>query len=173
MHAELAAENFDFLLADPATDWQRLVRRYAENARGENLPADHVRSAFLLADVDGDVVGRVSIRFELNEYLRQFGGHAGYAVAARYRRRGYAREILRQAVQILNDAGVTQVLVTCPDANEASARTIESCGGTLENTVIAPTVCPCGGTGSHRTDPTTTRRKRNVGHRLVPHICVR
>lgn len=142
MHAELAAENFDFLLADPATDWRRLVSRYAENARGENLPVDHVRSAFLLADVDGVVVGRVSIRFELNDYLRQFGGHVGYAVAARYRRRGYAREILHQALQILDDAEVTRVLVTCSDANVASARVIESCGGVLENTVIDPDGMP-------------------------------
>lgn len=142
MHAELAAENFDFLLADPATDWQRLVSRYAENARGENLPADHVRSEFLLADVDGDVVGRVSIRFELNDYLRQFGGHVSYAVSARYRRRGYTREILRQAVQILDDAEVTRVLVTCRDVNVASARVIESCGGVLENSVIDPDGMP-------------------------------
>lgn len=33
----------------------------------------------------------------------------------------------------LNAAGVERVLVTCDDDNTASARTIEACGGVLEN----------------------------------------
>ena len=142
LQAEFAAEGFDFLLADSSTDWQSLLARYAQEARGIDLPADRVPCAFLLAEAEGTVVGRVSIRFDLNDYLHQFGGHIGYGVAAPYRRRGYAREILRQSLGILGDAGVTQVLVTCADANIASQRTIESCGGVFENIVTDPDGTP-------------------------------
>ncbi len=39
-----------------------------------------VESTWLLGEVDGAVVGRSSIRFELNDFLLAEGGHIGYAV---------------------------------------------------------------------------------------------
>jgi predicted acetyltransferase len=56
----------------------------------EFVAPNQVSSTFLLAEVDGDIVGRVSIRHELNAYLPSVGGHIGYAVRPAYRRRGYA-----------------------------------------------------------------------------------
>lgn len=91
--------------------------------------------ADLVADVDGVVVGRSSLRFELNEFLRTLGGHIGYAVRPQFRGRGYATEILRQSVQLLRAHGVSPILVTCDDDNPASARVIEANGGVLESTV--------------------------------------
>jgi predicted acetyltransferase len=49
------------------------------------------------------------------------------------RRRGYATEILRQALTIANAHGIDPVLVTCDDTNIASATVIERCGGELES----------------------------------------
>jgi predicted acetyltransferase len=64
------------------------------------MPADRVPATFLVADVDGAIVGRVSIRHELNDHLTHFGGHIGYGVRPAHRRRGYATEILRQSLVI-------------------------------------------------------------------------
>jgi predicted acetyltransferase len=59
-----------------------------------------VPATFLVAEVDRALVGRVSIRHELNAFLADVGGHIGYGVRPRYRGRGFATEILRQALVI-------------------------------------------------------------------------
>lgn len=92
-------------------------------------PHAWVPVSFQLAEVDGEVVGRTSIRHALNEWLAQEGGHIGYAVLAAHRRRGYATAILRQSLVVARDHGVARVLVTCDDDNVGSATVIERCGG--------------------------------------------
>ena len=119
------------------------VRRYlevlAEHERGENLPENHVPSTFLFAFAGTRIVGRVSIRHSLNQYLERFGGHIGYVVVPEYRRQGYATEILRQSLQIAHQKlGLKRVLVTCDDDNVGSAKTIEKNGGVLESIVTCP-----------------------------------
>jgi predicted acetyltransferase len=79
------------------------------------------------------IVGRTSIRHELNESLLVEGGHIGYAVLQEHRRRGYATEILRQSLVVARAVGVERVLVTCDDDNLASAAVIERCGGRFDS----------------------------------------
>ncbi|PFG44805.1 putative acetyltransferase [Isoptericola jiangsuensis] len=131
LHAELATEDFPFLLADGP--WDEMLATWGREAAGVDLPPGRVRADFLVADVDGVPVGRVSIRYELNEFLREVGGHVGYAVGREHRGRGHAREVLRQSVERLAGSGVDRVLVTCDDDNLASAAVIEACGGVLED----------------------------------------
>ena len=90
-----------------------------------------------MADVAGQIVGRTSIRFELNDVLLREGGHIGYGVLPQHRRRGYATEILRQSLVIVRAEGVDRVLVTCDEDNVGSRTVIESCGGKLESVVNA------------------------------------
>jgi predicted acetyltransferase len=89
----------------------------------------------LVADVEGELVGRVSVRFELSGTLLTTGGHIGYAVVPAHRNKGYATEILRQALVLIRADGVDRVLMTCDDSNIASRRVIESCGGVFESVV--------------------------------------
>lgn len=116
----------------PWTDYVALVHGWED---GINLPAGFVPHADLVADIDGVVVGRSSIRYELNHFLRTLGGHIGYAVRPGFRRRGHATEILRQSVDILRERGVSPVLVTCDEDNIGSARVIEASAGVLESVV--------------------------------------
>ena len=133
LHEELRAEGFDVLMTDGSfADFLEKTRR---EASGTDLPEGRVRSDFLVADVDGAVVGRVSVRHELNDFLLAEGGHVGYGVGRAHRRRGYATEMLRQSVVRLAALGVDRVLVTCDEDNVGSARAIEANGGVLENVV--------------------------------------
>ena len=134
---ELASDSFPFGFRRPDEVFADHVQATIDHRNGRNLPAGFVPSSFLVADVGGEIVGRASIRHELNDFLRTQGGHVGYAVRPAHRRRGYATEILRQSVIIARSFGVDRVLVTCDESNVGSAAVIEACGGVLEAVVPA------------------------------------
>jgi predicted acetyltransferase len=135
-HAAMAADGFVFGLGfDPGLDFEAYLRALADHREGRNLPERFVPGTFLAAEAAGEIVGRVSIRHELNDFLLRQGGHIGYGVLPLHRRRGYATEILRQSVVIAARLGIGRVLVTCDDDNAGSAAVIEANGGRLENLV--------------------------------------
>ena len=117
--------------------FKRYLEVLEEQRRGVNLPSPRfVPSTFLFGFVGDRIVGRVSIRHSLNDFLLRVGGHIGYAVLPEFRRRGYATLMLRQSLQIARDElGIQRLLVTCDEDNVGSMRTIEKCGGVLENVV--------------------------------------
>ena len=88
-------------------DLARYLGVLDDRARGIGLPPGHVPSTFLFAFDGARIVGRVSIRHELNDLLLQIGGHIGYAVVPEFRRCGYATEMLRQAVELSSHTPVS------------------------------------------------------------------
>lgn len=133
-HGELEADEFPFLLDwNPDRPWAAHLTKLENDRRGVELAHGRVPATFLAADADGVLVGRASIRHELNEFLTNEGGHIGYAVRPRYRARGYGTEILRQALIVARAEGVDRVLVTCDEGNAASAKIIERLGGVFED----------------------------------------
>ena len=135
-HAELAQENWEYLLNyNKEMSWSEYLAILDGEHTGRNLAEDRVRATFLIAEFDGELIGRASIRHSLNGFLLNFGGHIGYGVRPQFRRRGFATEILRQSLQYIHELGVTDVLVTCDEDNVGSSKVIESQGGILENRV--------------------------------------
>lgn len=138
-HRQLLDEDFEFgIHYEAGKPWADYLQAVSDQSLGLNLPDDWVRNTRLVADVDGVLVGRTSVRHELNDFLLQYGGHIGYAVVPDQRRLGYATEILRQSIAVAHTIGVDRVLVTCDEANTGSVRAIEACGGRLENVVPLP-----------------------------------
>jgi predicted acetyltransferase len=135
-HAELLADGFTFGFIRDDETFADHIQRLERQRCGIDL-GDLVEATWLVADVDGRLVGRTSIRHRLNEDLAFHGGHIGYGVRPAFRRRGYGTEILRQSLVIARSYGVVEVLVSCDDHNVASAGVIEACGGRLERVVPA------------------------------------
>jgi predicted acetyltransferase len=82
---------------------------------------------------EGAYIGRMSIRHELNDWLREVGGHIGYDVRRSRRGQGHATAMLAAALEIADGLGIERALVTCDDDNVASRIVIERNGGVLED----------------------------------------
>ena len=133
---ELMVDGFDLTPRfEQFTDWAHYVTYYAHSRFGVGLREGDWPAMMLVAEVDGTFVGTVGVRLVVDESRLPLAGHVGYAVFAPFRQRGYATEILRQALIILRAEGVGRVLVACHEDNLASARVIERCGGVLEEMV--------------------------------------
>jgi predicted acetyltransferase len=133
-HELMRADGFDFALwLDAFDSWGDYVSELERRERIVEVTEDEVPSVFLLAEVDGEIVGRSSIRFGLNSFLLREGGHIGYGVLPSFRGHGYATDILRQSLVVARAHGVDRVLVTCDGDNAASAAVIERCGGVLQD----------------------------------------
>lgn len=114
---------------DPSEDFRGYVDRVNSWPQGVE---GFVPSSYLVAIVDEKVVGRVSIRHELNDFLMKYGGHVGYGVVRSERRKGYATEILRQSLSVCRALGLNRIMISCDTDNEGSKKVIERNGGIFE-----------------------------------------
>lgn len=62
---------------------------------------------------DNKVIGTVQIRHRLNESLLKNGGHIGDGVRPSERRKGYATEMIRLALEECKKIGIDRVLMVC------------------------------------------------------------
>ncbi|MFJ1597955.1 GNAT family N-acetyltransferase [Streptomyces sp. NPDC088261] len=123
-----------------AGSWHRaeVFAGYVERLRAEALEETPRVEGWVpsttLWYVEGDTfLGRLAIRHRLNPFLRELGGHIGYAVRPTARRRGYATAMLTEALPVARRIGIGSVLVTCDTTNTASRKVIEAVGGVLED----------------------------------------
>lgn len=116
-------------LADP-TAFSAFTQRLCDLALPETPRPEGFVAMTTLWWVDGDdYLGRLSIRHELTDFLREFGGHIGYVVRPSARRQGHASAMLTAALPIAHTLHIDPALLTCDDTNAASRRVIESNGG--------------------------------------------
>ncbi len=105
----------------------------AQSRPDSPLLPGYVPCTFLWMIEDGEFLGSLAIRHELNDFLFEEGGHIGYSVRPSARRRGVAGNALRDALPIARDLGIDNVLITCDEDNVGSRRTIEKNGGVYED----------------------------------------
>lgn len=117
-------------------EWLEKVKkdRSRENIEDERVPA----TLFLgVRKLDNKVIGTIQIRHYLNESLLKNGGHIGDGVRPSERRKGYATEMIRLALEECKKIGIKNVLMVCSKDNIGSMKSIKNNGGILENEVPA------------------------------------
>ena len=82
---------------------------------------------------DGQAVGFLNLRLRLSDYLLEEGGHIGYSIRPSERGKGYAKESLRQGLQVAKEKNIKRALVTCSRENPASRAVILANGGQFED----------------------------------------
>lgn len=102
-------------------------------ARERTAPANFVTDTSLWWVEGEEYLGRISIRHELTDFLREVGGHIGYDVRRSARRQGHATRMLAAALPVAHRWGIDPALITCDTDNLGSRRVIEANGGVLED----------------------------------------
>ena len=113
-------------------DWlEELKKRSCE----DTVPKGLVPSSTYLGvrEKDNYIVGMIDIRHYLNEYLTQVGGHIGYGVRKTERNKGYAKQMLKLALEKCKELKIKKVLITCDEDNIASEKVILSVNAKLED----------------------------------------
>lgn len=108
-----------------------ICKKFKEETVREGLSPETTYLAICMED--DCLVGMITIRHHLNEYLLKFGGHIDYSVRKSERQKGYASEMLELALKECVRLNIKNVLVTCDKENIASAKTIIKNGGILDN----------------------------------------
>ena len=113
-------------------DWlEELKKRSSE----DTVPKGLVPSLTYLAvrEKDNYIVGMIDIRHYLNKYLTQVGGNIGYGVRKTERNKGYAKQMLKLALEKCKELKIKKVLITCDEDNIASEKVILSANAKLED----------------------------------------
>ena len=118
------AENFVY------EEW---LKNNQDQEMGINLPEGWVPAIQLVSfDVADQALGFLNLRLRLNDYLLEKGGHIGYSIRPSERGKVYAKESLRQGLQVAKGKNIKRALVTCSTENPASRAVILANGGELE-----------------------------------------
>ena len=86
---------------------------------------------FYVREEDDRIVGMINLRLTLNDFQRNEGGNIGYCIRPTERKKHYATNMLKDALEVYRLLSVKSVLLSCNKNNIASQKTIKNCGGKL------------------------------------------
>lgn len=133
-------EDIERIASDPAEFLEKLLGPQPEWIElDDGSQAPRVGSTTLWLSSDSRFIGSINIRHKLTPNLEKFGGHIGYCIRPRDRRKGHAQHMLSQGIRYAKERlGLHALLLTCNDDNIASIRTIEANGGCLLDRTYHP-----------------------------------
>lgn len=123
-------------LWDKIDNYEEWLKRVHDNLNKETVSKDWTvdTTFFGVRETDNKIVGMIDIRHELNsDFLRNYAGNIGYGVRPSERKKGYATQMLTQALDYCkNDIKLDKVMINCHKDNTPSRKTIINAGGVLE-----------------------------------------
>lgn len=128
-----------WFLGEPFTsidEFARFVRMLDDCEKGIVDKSFASSSSFFVLNEEGKMVGAVSLRHYLTVEGYHSWGHIGYGVRPGERRKGYAVRMLRMMLEQAKARNIYKVLLAAYEKNIGSWKTIEACGGVLENIVF-------------------------------------
>ena len=122
---------------DRIKDFDKWLQKVRNDLSTETIDKDKIPSTLYLTirKSDRKIVGNLQIRHFLNEKLLNYGGHIGDSIRPSERRKGYATEQIRLALDKCRELGINNVLMDCDKNNIGSAKSIQNNGGILENEI--------------------------------------
>ena len=122
---------------DRIRDFDKWLEKVQNDVSADTVDKDRIPATLYLTirKSDKKIVGNVQIRHFLNEKLLNYGGHIGDSVRPSERRKGYATEQIRLALEKCKELGIDNVLMDCDKSNIGSAKSIQKNGGILENEI--------------------------------------
>lgn len=123
---------------DRIKDFDTWMRKIKNDLQEQTVESGRVPATLFLGvrKSDNKVVGTIQIRHKLNDKLLKSGGHIGDGVRPSERKKGYASEMIRLALEECKKLDINRVLMVCDKDNIASAKSIMKNGGILENEFI-------------------------------------
>ena len=135
---QIQAFRREYLESGDSMDGSSQLRKF-DNTRDWLDQLEPLTTQYIcVREEDDKVIGVIQIRQRFNEFLEKYAGHIGYCVCPSERRKGYATQMLSQALLECGRLGIYDVLVCCYAENEASRRTILNNGGIYESKVFEP-----------------------------------
>lgn len=111
-----------------------LLEEFYKAENDIDLPRGYVpESTYFYVDQKDHIIGVVNIRHYLDNILFKIRGHIAYGIRPSERDKGYAKKMLRLALDMAKANGIERILMVSDKSNIASSKTIISCGGVLEN----------------------------------------
>ena len=122
---------------DRIKDFDTWLEKVQNDLSIDTIDKDRIPATLYLTvrKSDKKIVGNLQIRHFLNEKLLNYGGHIGDSVRPSERRKGYATEQIRLALDKCRKLGIDNVLMDCDKTNIGSAKSIQNNGGILENEI--------------------------------------
>ena len=114
------------------SEWLDIIK---SNTSAETAnPKFGVSDTLFAVNEDEEIVGIINIRYDMTEFYRD-SGHVGYSVVPDKRKRGYATEMLKAALEKAKEHKLSEVKVVCMADNEPSRKTILACGGAINRVI--------------------------------------
>ncbi len=119
-------------------EWFQKVEKIS---RLETCPKQYATATQYIAvrESDNKLIGMIQLRHHIDHPdLSMHAGHIGYSIRPDERRKGYAKEMLRQCLEKARDRGLHWVMISCNDHNPGSEKTILANGGVFQRETFVP-----------------------------------
>ena len=121
----------DYLEEKSYEEWLKFLKNLNSKEGASQYGWVPSKTYYLIREQDNKIIGMINIRLELNERLKQHGGHIGYGIRPTERKKGYNKINLYLGLLVCHEYGIEEVYLDADELNPASWRTMEALGGVL------------------------------------------